>query len=126
MLEIKTIGLTGFEALKAPSLIHLMQGHIYAYRFDVPIMWFWYYCKNNSKRKCFAVLFDDAIWDKTLERVYMLANHVNNNTLPDREESWYMCPRCEYEHICKPSVTKKKRRSEERRVGKEGRSGWAP
>lgn len=109
VLEIKTIGLQGpkgFEGLKKPFDTHLMQGHIYAHHFNAPFIRFWYYCKNNSKRKCYAVAFDNEFWEKTLERIMMLAEHVTKHTLPEREESWYMCQRCEYQHLCKPACVK--------------------
>lgn len=106
VLEIKSISNDGFEKLRSPKKDHLMQANLYAFRFDTPFLWFWYYNKNNSKRKVYRCAADDKILEEAIGRFASQKEHVDNGTLPDREESWYMCPRCEYGWTCQPSMLK--------------------
>lgn len=107
VLEIKSANAKGFEDLSKPKLEHVMQAHLYAFRFDCPIMYIWYYGKNNSQRKVFPVLFDYAILAAALEKYERWLQHVEAGTLPEREEDFYRCPRCEYRDPCQPSVLHK-------------------
>jgi len=104
ILEIKSINKDGFEKLKGPKHPHLMQAHLYAYRFSCPIIYIWYYCKDNSKRRVYPVVFDHAIFDDAIKYFDKLMRHVEAGTLPERDEDFYLCPRCEYRDTCKPSA----------------------
>lgn len=110
VIETKSINGTNFEKLNAPKLEHLMQGHLYAYRFDCPIIYNWYYCKNNSKRRVYASLFDHSVFSQAISYFEQLLRHVEAGTLPDRDEDFYNCPRCEYREVCQPSVMVKLRK----------------
>lgn len=107
-LETKSIGDKGFEQLNGPKPDHLEQAHIYAYRFDTPIIYLWYYNKNNSKRKVYRVPYDHDILLGALKKYESWMQHVSAGTLPDRQESWFDCPRCEYRNECQPSVVRNK------------------
>jgi len=102
ILEAKSIKDKLFSELTGPKDDHLMQAHLYAYRFDCPFIWVWYYNKNTSERLIYARVFDPEILHAALDRYVGWMGHIKDGTLPDREESWYMCPRCEYRDICKP------------------------
>lgn len=104
VLEIKSISDDGFNKLRGPKKDHLMQANLYAFRFDTPILWFWYYNKNNSQRKVYRCAADDAILDEAIATFAAQKEHVDNGTLPDRKESYYMCPRCEYAWTCEPKT----------------------
>lgn len=104
IIEIKSIGNDGFEKLRSPKPDHLMQANLYAFRFDAPFLWFWYYNKNNSRRKVYRRAADDKVLEEAIGRFAAQKEHVDNGTLPDREESYYMCPRCEYAWTCQPST----------------------
>ena len=107
ILEIKSIKDKNFIKLRGPKEDHVMQCHIYAYRFDCPVMWIWYFNKNNSERKVYPIVYDQAILDAALAKYSAWIMHAEAGTLPDREESFWSCPRCEYRDACKPpSLTK--------------------
>jgi len=109
VVEIKTIKDEHFNSLRAPKPDHLMQANLYAFRYNMPILWFWYYNKNNSRRKVFRRAASDESLNAALDRFIVQRGHADAGTLPDREESFYMCPRCEYGHICKPDTLERVR-----------------
>lgn len=109
ILEVKSMKDSLFEKLRSPKADHLMQTHLYAYRFNCPLMWIWYYNKNTSKRLVFPVVFDDYIFEEALRRFNDQLLHVQAGTLPERDESWYMCPRCAYRDDCDPPINAKVR-----------------
>ena len=104
VVEIKSIKDKLYNDLRKPKPDHRMQANLYAFRFDTPIVWFWYYNKNNSERKVYTQVADDAALDEAISRFAEQRAHADAGTLPDREESFYMCPRCEYGHTCKPKT----------------------
>lgn len=102
IVEIKSIKSENFKKLRGPKEDHVMQAHIYARRFDCPIIWVWYFNKDTSERKVYTVLFQKEILDKAISKYVRWLEHADEGTLPDREESFYICPRCEYREACKP------------------------
>lgn len=104
VVEIKTIKDEHFNTLRGPKEDHLMQANLYAFRFDTPILWFWYYNKNTSRRKVFRRAASDKYLEMAIARFADQRAHADAGTLPEREENFYMCPRCEYGHICKPDT----------------------
>ena len=107
VLEIKSIKEQGFVELRAPKEPHVMQAHLYAFRFNCPIIYIWYYCKNNSERQVFAMPYREEILMAALKKYEGWLGHADAGTLPDREENYFECPRCEYREICQPSVLAK-------------------
>lgn len=107
IIEIKSINAKRFEELIKPHKAHLMQAHIYAFRYDCPIIYVWYYCKDNSKRKVYPCVYKQSLFEEALNRFEGWKRHAEKGTLPDREEDWYMCPRCEYREVCDPVVVRK-------------------
>lgn len=102
ILEVKSIKSKNFDLLKAPKPDHQMQANLYAFRFDCPIIYYWYYNKDSSDRKVFRYRASPAVLQAAVERFAAQRAHADHGTLPDREESFYICPRCEYAHVCKP------------------------
>jgi hypothetical protein len=102
ILEVKSINGKNFALLKGPKEDHVLQAHLYAFRFDCPIIWVWYFNKDTSRRKVYPIVFQQALLDKALERIEGWLAHAHAGTLPPREESFYICPRCEYRDVCKP------------------------
>lgn len=107
VVEIKTIKGEKFNSLKEPKDDHQMQANLYAFRFDAPIIWYWYYNKDNSKRRVFKTKASDEFLNEALRRFIDQKAHVDAGTLPERQESFWMCPRCEYGHICQPDSLKR-------------------
>jgi hypothetical protein len=107
ILEVKSIKDANFEKLREPKEDHVLQAHIYAYRFDCPVMWIWYFNKDTSRRKVYPLVYQQRYLDRALERFEGWLAHAHAGTLPDREESYWACPRCEYRDTCKPAVLAK-------------------
>lgn len=113
ILEAKSINKEGFERLSKPKHEHLMQAHLYAYRFDCPIIYNWYYCKDNSKRRVYASSFNVTVFNQAIEYFEKLRVHVEAGTLPERDEDFFECPRCQYRMVCQPEQLARLRRKEE-------------
>lgn len=114
ILEIKSIGIKGVEEVRAtgPKLAHLYQIHIYMYRFDCPVGWVFYYCKDNSEIEVFPVVFDDNIFQEALDKVMQWKRLADAGDLPEREESWFGCKECPYRDTCRPSILERRRKSD--------------
>lgn len=124
VIEIKTSKTERFEELKAPKDDHQMQANLYAFRFDTPIIWYWYFNKNTSDRKVFRRVASDEYLEKALNHFDALGAHVRAGTLPDRDESYIICPECEYAHTCQPKVLENIRRQVAiSKLGKKGGFG---
>lgn len=118
VIEIKSIGSKGYAALRRPKSDHLMQAHLYAYRFDCPIIYIWYFCKDTSESRVFVSTFDDSVFEQAMERMTLQYDHFVAGTLPDREEGWLTCKSCSYQKQCQPAVLKSKKGKEASRVPK--------
>ncbi len=124
IVEVKSIKDQNYQKLSGPKEDHVMQAHLYAYRFDCPVIWIWYYNKNTSKRRVYPVVYDRDILMGALKRYEEWLKHIDAGTLPDREESWWMCPRCEYRDVCKPSIIgKQKSRNHAQKVSRGRKKG---
>ncbi len=111
IVEIKSINKKGFDEAKLlgrPQIKHLKQAHIYAKRFNVPLIWLWYYCKENSEHQIFPWLFDQAIYEAALDYFLALRSFADANQLPEREESYFECGECVYRDGCAPTVLQRK------------------
>jgi CRISPR/Cas system-associated exonuclease Cas4 (RecB family) len=108
IVEIKSIKDKNYKRLTGPKEDHVLQAHIYAYRFDCPVMWLWYYNKDTSERRVFPLVFDLDVLMGALNRYAGWLKHADQGTLPPREESWWACPRCEYREECQPPSLQRK------------------
>jgi len=116
IIEAKSVNRRNFEIILGqnhPKKEHLMQAHLYAYRYDCPIIYVWYYCKDNSKRCVFPSLFDRNVFNEAISYFEVLLKHVEAGTLPDRDEDFFECPRCQYREICNPDLLTQIRKKDE-------------
>lgn len=90
---------------------HLMQAHLYAFRFNAPIIWVWYFNKNNSKHELKPHFFDHEVFNNAVEYFAELNRFAEKRALPPREESFFECKECVYRTKCEPRVLKSKRAS---------------
>jgi len=112
VVEIKSIKDENYKRLSGPKEDHILQAHLYAYRFDCPIIWMWYYNKNTSTRRVYPVVFQQELLMTALQRFQGWLQHADAGTLPEREENWYACPRCEYRDVCDPPTLQKIRKKD--------------
>jgi hypothetical protein len=132
VLEAKSMKDEYWQKLKRPKDNHLLQGHLYAFRHDCPIIWFWYYNKNTSQHRVFPWVYDPEIFDRAVQRLVLFNEHLDQGTLPPKEEGWYSCARCEYQEVCQPAVLKKRTTASKpgpltkatRGFGKKGGRSW--
>lgn len=108
VVEIKSIRDEGWKELSGPQHSHRMQANLYAYRFNAPIIYYWYYNKNNSKRRVFTEAFDPAVFEEAVLRYTELEGYVRREELPPREESFFFCKECPYRKLCEPEVLQTK------------------
>jgi CRISPR/Cas system-associated exonuclease Cas4 (RecB family) len=105
VVEIKSIADERFKEVKkqeSPLTKHLMQANLYAYRFDCPLVWMFYFNKNNSKRLGFTLLFDLVYFDLAVGYFQQCADFVRRGQLPPREEDYLECGDCLYRTLCDP------------------------
>lgn len=102
VLEVKSMKDEFWQQLKKPKKQDRMQATLYAFRFNCPIIYFWYYNKNTSRRKVYTELFDYDVLQEAVTKLTTWKDFADRGELPPREESWYGCPRCAYNHHCKP------------------------
>lgn len=103
-VENKSIKRDLFLELKGPKEAHVRQAHIYAFRFDTPGIAVFYFCKDDADKKVYPLLFDYGIFESVINLYAEWLAHAQNGTLPDRKEDFYSCPRCVYQHLCKPPI----------------------
>lgn len=87
---------------------HLLQGHLYAYRNDTPIIWFFYLNKNDSKHEVRLHIFEWEIFDRAILYFVECNEFVASGELPPREESYLECKECPYRSMCDPGILKRK------------------
>lgn len=97
---------------------HLMQSHLYAFRFQTPIIWVWYYNKNNSKHELKPHFFDHEIFDEAVEYFEKLNDAVRAGDLPERVNDWFECSECVYRTKCDPPVLRGKKKALKQITGK--------
>ena len=107
VVEIKSIGDEKFKEVKkqeSPLTPHLMQANVYAYRFDCPIIWMFYFNKNNQKREVFTLMFDLFYFDLAIGYFEECADFVTRGQLPPRQEDYLHCSDCVYRSMCDPVI----------------------
>lgn len=106
VIEIKSIRDEGWKQLVGPLRSHRLQANLYAYRFDRPIIYYWYYNKNNSTPRVYTESFDPEAFEEAIRIYAELEEYVERNELPEREESYMFCGECPYRKTCDPEVLK--------------------
>jgi hypothetical protein len=113
LVEIKSINPDDFKTLKPEHKPaygkHLMQSHLYAYRFDLPIIWVFYVNKSSGKRLMKLHMFQQKWFDQALEFFAVAEDFVARGELPPRQENYMDCSECVYRSLCKPAILKSKK-----------------
>lgn len=112
LLEAKSQSHDRHEKLKVMATAwptHLLQSHIYSWRFDIPVITVFYFNKNNSKRETRTQLFSHEIFDTAIMYFSECNDYVARGELPPREESYLECVDCRYRSMCKPEVLRRKK-----------------
>lgn len=114
LLEIKTQSDKRHEELlkmRTAYEKHLLQSHLYAFRFDLPLIYVFYLNKDNQKREVRTHLFDHAIFDAAVLYFTRCGDFVKRGELPPREESWFECKECPYRTACGPEVLRRSKQA---------------
>ena len=103
ILEIKSIGESGFNTLVRPKKDHVMQLHCYMWCNDIPRGQILYINRNTGAKRVFKVAFDQKIWETITETIAYVESSIEAGTPPPREESYYSCNSCKFNHVCEPT-----------------------
>lgn len=91
--EYKTIGDKGFSGtekfpgLSEPKQEHLWQAHIYMMIFNLPVMTFIYWNKDNENLKEFSIMFTQSIWNEVENKLKRIEEFKQQGTPPPFEET---------------------------------------
>ncbi len=132
--EYKSISSRGYDYLRAPKPAHLQQASIYSALYDIPIVVFVYYSKDDDRIMDFPCRFDPFLWAEVEHKITdVLSYKDSEEEMPwektsahsDPEECYgklrdgeqIMSP-CPYYATCKPPVTppSRKEKSEAKKV----------
>lgn len=102
VLEIKSLGVSGVGTIKKPKKEHLKQGSLYAFRWDTPIIWVWYFGKDQGVNIVFRTLFDQDLFEEAILYFEEVWDHVQRKVPPEREINTFYCKDCVFRAICKP------------------------
>lgn len=111
-LEIKTSADGPFKNLRSPEHDHVEQATLYQKTLDLPLMWLFYYNKNNSNYTTsydpFLFPFDKKLWEEELEmRIARCTFLAEQQRLPARKEGRH-CKWCTFSWTCNPSCLQPK------------------
>ena len=102
VIVIKSISDNGFRVLVKPKTEHILQLHCYMKALGMPRGQILYVNRDNGQYRAFRIKFDGAVWSNIVDIINYVEGHVKNNTIPDREESFFYCRSCKFAHTCKP------------------------
>lgn len=112
-IEIKSSSKEEFKARKQPEPDHVEQAHIYMGVLRAAHTWFIYIDKESGEftpsTYPWVVPFRREVWDKLEGRMNLVHHAVAQGQLPEREESWWGCGKCNYAWECQPNVLAKER-----------------
>jgi CRISPR/Cas system-associated exonuclease Cas4 (RecB family) len=104
-VEVKTDSPGAYEKRKKPDPDHVEQAHVYMACLDLPLMWFFYFCKgtqnNTPSQAPFLIPFNPAVWSAIETRCGEVLARVARSDPPAREES-IVCEFCPYAWTCQP------------------------
>ena len=113
-LEIKTEAPSSFEKLRGPKEDHVEQVHLYMACLDVPLVWFFYFNKDNqnntSSEAPWLIPFNPIVWQRIEERIQKVHLSVQQGVPPEREES-IGCDFCPWSWTCQPKQLEPKQRT---------------
>lgn len=108
-IEFKSIKSERFKDLRGPVAEHRLQAHTYAFVWDTPIIYYFYFDKNTSQRKLFVETFDASLVDTEItDKVTTVLQYVAAGELPPREESFIGCTYCPFPTTCAPDILRHK------------------
>ena len=102
VLEIKTIGSSGFGSLIRPKKDHVMQMHCYMAGLDIPRAQLVYVNRDNGMLRKFDVFFDDEVWAKCVAVISTVEEAIEANEPPPKELNKWVCRTCKFKHECQP------------------------
>ena len=102
VLEIKTIGETGYQTLVRPDISHVWQVHCYMFALNIPRTQLLYVNRSSGAKRLFKVEFSMDIWNEIVGVLDYVEGHVKRNEPPPQEVSKYSCGTCKFYHECKP------------------------
>jgi CRISPR/Cas system-associated exonuclease Cas4 (RecB family) len=100
VMEIKTLGNTGYKNLRKPRPEDIRQVHCYMYVLDIPRTILYYINRNTGEDCEFKVYFDYDIWQGILDVIGRVQKHYQDNTKPERITNSFWCSRCRYYEHC--------------------------
>lgn len=102
IIEIKTVGSSGFGSIIKPKKDHVEQVHCYMAGLDIPRAQIMYVNRDNGLVKVFKVYFDDEVWARVVSVIAKVEEAVEANEPPEREISRWTCRTCKFKHVCEP------------------------
>lgn len=102
VLEIKSIGSSGYSQLVRPKEAHVIQLHCYMAAARIPRAQLLYVNRDNGAKRTFRVHFSQETWDKIVAKINEVEQRVRDNDVPDREPDFFQCKVCPFAHICRP------------------------
>lgn len=100
VLEIKSIGESGFSTLTRPKEDHIWQLHLYMFAFDIPRGQLLYVNRNNGARRTFRVKFDPQVWGQIVELLEEVEGHVQRREPPVVTPVPFVCRNCKFAYCC--------------------------
>lgn len=105
VMEIKSIGLNGYEKLKSPKKEHQAQATIYGVKLDAKDIAYIYVCKGLSEITCFEMSVDRGTWHKIAARATTIKKTVDAGELPPKlKNKDRICRACKYGWTCRPDL----------------------
>tara|TARA_Y100000310_G_scaffold315809_2_gene366811 strand:- start:3299 stop:3988 length:690 start_codon:yes stop_codon:yes gene_type:complete len=101
LLEIKTIGESGYGTLVKPAIAHIWQIHCYMFALDIPRTQLLYLNRNSGATRLFKIKFSNEIWEEVTKVLGYVEDHVERKEPPPKEVN-YNCKTCKFQHECKP------------------------
>lgn len=103
LVELKSANDRMFKNfLQEPKEQHVEQLQLYMYLSGVHQGFLLYENKNDQSLKEFLIEYDEEMVNRLREKILNVNEHVNNNTLPEREftRSHWQCKYCDFSGIC--------------------------
>lgn len=111
LVEIKSQNEKFHTALLSMSTAfpnHLMQAHLYAWRFKLPLIYVFYLNKSSAKREVKTQLFQHEVFDTAVQYFSECNDYVRRGELPPREDNYLECSDCVYRTMCNPPALRRK------------------
>lgn len=101
ILEFKTESCHKFDKHEDAWKAHKMQATCYSLCFDIDDVIFVYENRDVCTKKSFLVTVTDEMKDEVEEKIAEIDMSVDENRVPDKEDSASECQYCEYKRQCR-------------------------